>query len=74
MLVSRLSSPGYAELDSVVATVASLWARAVASDIAAKFGFTYEGTLRKRNLERGRRVDLLIWGLLKEEWETLRAE
>jgi RimJ/RimL family protein N-acetyltransferase len=36
--------------------------------IAEKFGFTYEGTLRKRNLERGRRVDLLIWGLLREEW------
>jgi ribosomal-protein-serine acetyltransferase len=36
--------------------------------IAKKFGFTYEGTLRKRNFERGRRVDLLIWGLLREEW------
>lgn len=35
--------------------------------LAGKFGFTYEGTLRKRNLERGRRVDLLIWGLLKGE-------
>jgi [ribosomal protein S5]-alanine N-acetyltransferase len=36
--------------------------------IAATFGFTYEGTLRKRNFERGRRVDLLIWGLLRDEW------
>ena len=35
--------------------------------IAEKFGFTYEGTLRKRNFERGRRVDLLLWSLLKEE-------
>jgi RimJ/RimL family protein N-acetyltransferase len=35
--------------------------------IAARFGFTYEGCLRQRNYERGRRVDLLIWGLLKEE-------
>jgi ribosomal-protein-serine acetyltransferase len=35
--------------------------------IAAKFGFTYEGCLRQRNYERGRRVDLLIWGLLKDE-------
>jgi RimJ/RimL family protein N-acetyltransferase len=35
--------------------------------IAEKFGFTYEGCLRKRNFERGRRVDLLIWGLLKDE-------
>ena len=38
--------------------------------IAKKFGFTYEGTLRQRNLERGRRVDLLIWGLLRDEWEA----
>jgi ribosomal-protein-alanine N-acetyltransferase len=35
--------------------------------LAEKFGFTYEGTLRKRNLERGRRVDLLLWSLLREE-------
>jgi RimJ/RimL family protein N-acetyltransferase len=35
--------------------------------IAEKFGFTYEGRLRKRNYERGRRVDLLIWGLLKND-------
>lgn len=35
--------------------------------IAAKFGFTFEGRLRQRNYERGRRVDLLIWGLLKDE-------
>jgi RimJ/RimL family protein N-acetyltransferase len=35
--------------------------------IAEKFGYVYEGTLRKRNFERGRRVDLLIWGLLADE-------
>jgi len=35
--------------------------------IATRFGFVYEGTLRGRNLERGRRVDLLIWGLLASE-------
>jgi RimJ/RimL family protein N-acetyltransferase len=35
--------------------------------IAERFGYTYEGTLRKRNFERGRRVDLLIWGLLVDE-------
>jgi RimJ/RimL family protein N-acetyltransferase len=32
--------------------------------IAERFGFVYEGTMRGRNLERGRRVDLLLWGLL----------
>jgi RimJ/RimL family protein N-acetyltransferase len=35
--------------------------------IAEKFGFTYEGTMRQRNFERGRRVDLLLWGLLRDE-------
>jgi RimJ/RimL family protein N-acetyltransferase len=33
--------------------------------IAEKFGYVYEGTMRKRNFERGRRVDLLMWGLLR---------
>jgi RimJ/RimL family protein N-acetyltransferase len=36
--------------------------------IAEKLGFKYEGRLRKRNYERGRRVDLLIWGLLKDDF------
>ncbi len=35
--------------------------------IAEKFGYVFEGTMRKRNLERGRRVDLLLWGLLRDE-------
>ncbi len=35
--------------------------------LAEKFGFVYEGTLRKRNFERGRRVDLLLWSLLRDE-------
>jgi len=39
----------------------------VVPKIAEKFGYVYEGTLRKRNFERGRRVDLLIWGLLADE-------
>lgn len=38
--------------------------------IAERFGYVYEGTLRKRNFERGRRVDLLIWGLLADERPT----
>ncbi|HST18244.1 MAG TPA: GNAT family protein [Gaiellaceae bacterium] len=35
--------------------------------IAGRFGFVYEGTMRARNLERGVRVDLLMWGLLAGE-------
>ena len=35
--------------------------------IAKAFGFTFEGTMRQRNFERGRRVDLLLWSLLRDE-------
>ena len=35
--------------------------------IAENFGYTFEGTMRGRNFERGRRVDLLLWGLLGDE-------
>ena len=35
--------------------------------IAARFGYRFEGTMRGRNFERGRRVDLLLWGLLRDE-------
>jgi RimJ/RimL family protein N-acetyltransferase len=35
--------------------------------IAEKFGYVFEGTMRKRNFERGRRVDLRLWGLLRDE-------
>ena len=35
---------------------------------AQRLGFTYEGCLRGRNRERGRRVDILWFGLLREEW------
>ncbi len=35
--------------------------------IAKRFGYVFEGTMRKRNFERGRRVDLLLWGLLHAE-------
>ena len=36
--------------------------------LAAKVGFAKEGTLRSRNLERGRRVDVVMFGLLRGEW------
>ncbi len=35
--------------------------------IAERFGYGFEGTMRRRNFERGRRVDLLLWGLLRDE-------
>jgi RimJ/RimL family protein N-acetyltransferase len=36
--------------------------------LARRLGFTREGVLRLRNLERGERVDLIWFGLLREEW------
>ena len=36
--------------------------------LARRLGFTQEGVLRKRNIERGRRVDVVWFGVLREEW------
>jgi len=36
--------------------------------LAGRLGFTHEGVLRKRNLERGERVDVVWFGVLREEW------
>jgi RimJ/RimL family protein N-acetyltransferase len=36
--------------------------------LAAKLGFAEEGTMRSRNLERGRRVDVMMFAVLKDEW------
>lgn len=38
------------------------------ANLAQRSGFTREGVLRARNLERGRRVDVVMFGLLREEW------
>ena len=36
--------------------------------LARRLGFSQEGLLRARNVERGRRVDVVWFGLLREEW------
>ena len=36
--------------------------------LARRLGFTEEGRLRARNVERGQRVDILWFGVLQEEW------
>jgi ribosomal-protein-alanine N-acetyltransferase len=36
--------------------------------LALKLGFTEEGTMRARNFERGRRVDVMMFAVLKDEW------
>ncbi len=42
--------------------------------IATRLGFVQEGVQRKRNLERGVRVDMVLFGLLAREWSGGRAE
>jgi [ribosomal protein S5]-alanine N-acetyltransferase len=36
--------------------------------LARRLGFAHEGVLRKRNVERGQRVDVVWFGVLREEW------
>jgi RimJ/RimL family protein N-acetyltransferase len=36
--------------------------------LASKLGFAEEGTMRERNFERGRRVDVMMFAVLREEW------
>jgi hypothetical protein len=37
--------------------------------LAAALGFAREGVMRSRNFERGRRVDVVMLGVLRDEWE-----
>jgi RimJ/RimL family protein N-acetyltransferase len=43
----------------------------VIPSLARRLGFRHEGTLRARNVERDRRVDILFFGVLREEWTRL---
>jgi RimJ/RimL family protein N-acetyltransferase len=36
--------------------------------LAQRLGFTQEGVLRQRDVERGRAVDIVWFGLLRDEW------
>jgi RimJ/RimL family protein N-acetyltransferase len=36
--------------------------------LALKLGFTEEGTMRERNRERGRRVDVVMFAVLRRDW------
>jgi ribosomal-protein-alanine N-acetyltransferase len=41
-------------------------------ELARRLGLTQEGVLRRRNVERGQRVDIIWFGLLREEWPAFR--
>jgi RimJ/RimL family protein N-acetyltransferase len=42
--------------------------------LARRLGFIEEGVLRARNVERGKRVDIMWFGLLREEWRGVGTE
>lgn len=39
--------------------------------IGKKMGFTYEGTLRKAAYHRGKFLDVMVYSLLREEWQKM---
>jgi RimJ/RimL family protein N-acetyltransferase len=41
-------------------------------ELVRRLGFTREGMLRRHNVERGRRVDIVCFGLLAAEWRAPR--
>jgi RimJ/RimL family protein N-acetyltransferase len=43
---------------------------AAVAALAARLGFAREGVLRQRNVERGQRVDVVWFGVLREEWHA----
>jgi RimJ/RimL family protein N-acetyltransferase len=43
------------------------------AELAARLGFQREGVMRERNLERGRRHDTAIFGLLRADWSGLES-
>ena len=58
------------ELDLLRLEITTTPDNAVVPLLAEDLGFTREGVLRARNIERGRRVDILCFGLLRDEWRV----
>ncbi len=59
---------GFGELDLLRIEMTTTPENEVVPALAARLGFTREGVLRARNVEQGRRVDIVYFGLLREEW------
>ena len=73
--VSLAVSWAFAELDLLRIEMTTTRENPAVPALARRLGFTEEGVLRARNVERGQRVDIIWYGLLREEWPTaLRAE
>lgn len=58
----------FGELDLLRVEMTTTPENEVVPALARSLGFQLEGVLRARNVERGRRVDIVWFGLLREEW------
>lgn len=66
--VALAVSWAFAELDLLRLEMTTTPENAAVPALAHRLGFTQEGVLRARNIERGRRVDIVWFGLLREDW------
>jgi RimJ/RimL family protein N-acetyltransferase len=71
--VSLALSWAFAELDLLRVEMTTTPENPAVPALARRLGFSQEGVLRQRNVERGRRVDIIWFGLLREEWAAGRA-
>ena len=67
-VVTLMISWAMCELDVRRVELTTTPENAATQALADRLGFTREGVLRQRNIERGRRVDVVWYGLLREEW------
>ena len=70
--VRLVVSWAFEELDVLRVEMTSTPDNAGVFALAERLGFTHEGVLRKRNVERGQRVDVVWFGVLREEWRSQR--
>jgi [ribosomal protein S5]-alanine N-acetyltransferase len=66
--VSRTISWGFDALDLLRIEMTTTPDNAAVAALARHLGFTQEGVIRRRNIERGKRVDIVFFGVLREEW------
>jgi RimJ/RimL family protein N-acetyltransferase len=66
--VALAVSWAFGELDLLRVEMTTTPDNAAVAALAERLGFVREGVLRQRNVERGRRVDVVWFGVLVEEW------
>ena len=66
--VALVISWAFAELDLLRVEITTTPDNDAVFALARRLGFTQEGVLRKRNVERAQRVDVVWFGVLREEW------